>query len=210
MYRTIAVAAALVTSAGLACLAGAAVRLPGGHPAWTYEGAVLGLAPDGTAYLGARDLVAVTGSTPVFRLDGGDSDSSWPDVPRATAAAADGHGGFYASGTAASLADDATLQHVLPSRTIDARFKAHFDREPLAVVLAGGLVIAGGPFKTVNGQPRAGLAALDPATGALAPWNPAPDGLVYALADGGDGTVFLGGAFNRVAGVVRNGVAQLS
>src|SRR4051794_30967222 len=118
MSRTIAIAVVLATGAGLASLAGAAARLPDGHPAWTYEGRTLGVAPDGTAYLGTRDLVAITGSTPVFRLGGGDSDTSWPDVPRATAAAADGHGGFYASGTTARLAGDATLQHVLPSRTI--------------------------------------------------------------------------------------------
>ncbi len=208
--RTIALAVSLAAVAAVAGSAGAASRLPDPRPAWGYEGKLLGVAADGTTYLGTRDLVAEVGSTPVVRLAGGGTDASWPDVARASVAAADGHGGFYAAGGVGDLESAAVVQHVLSSRTLDGRFKARFDRTPVALVSIGGLVLVSGPFTTVNGQARAGLAALDATTGAVAPWNPAPDQLVWTLADGGDGTVFAGGRFTRIAGVPRNGLAQLS
>ena len=103
------------------------------------------------------------------------------------------------------------MQHVLATtHAIDRGFTARFDREPAVVVVAGDAVLVAGFFRTVNGQPRAGLAALDAATGALRAWNPAPDGPVRALAAGGDGTVYAAGEFGHIGGAARSGLAQLS
>jgi hypothetical protein len=70
-------------------------------------------------------------------------------------------------------------------------------------------VFAAGAFTTAGGQPRAGLAALDPATGdALAGWDAAPNGAVTALALQ-DGTLYAGGSFTTIAGVARSRLAGL-
>lgn len=40
------------------------------------------------------------------------------------------------------------------------------------ILMRPGLVYVAGSFSSVGGQPRAGIAALDPVTGLATPWNP--------------------------------------
>ena len=69
-----------------------------------------------------------------------------------------------------------------------------------------GAVYVGGQFKSVSGQPRSALAAVDASTGALLPWDPNPTydypypyPYVWALAAAGD-TVYVGGSFDAIGG----------
>ena len=69
-------------------------------------------------------------------------------------------------------------------------------------------VYVGGYFFTIGGQPRARVAALDPATGLAKSWNANCDGDVYRFVPVG-GTVFAGGNFSNIGGQARSAVAEL-
>ena len=83
-----------------------------------------------------------------------------------------------------------------------------------AVAVSGSTVYLGGYFARVGGQPRAGLAAVDVASGAVTDWNPGVTGYpgvgpdVRALAVNGQ-TVYAGGWFVRVGGQKREGLAAI-
>jgi hypothetical protein len=69
---------------------------------------------------------------------------------------------------------------------------------------------AGAPLGTSEVR-RKYLAAVDSVTGALKAWNPRADAPVFALAASPDGsTVYAGGSFGTVGGVIRKHVAGLS
>ncbi len=55
-----------------------------------------------------------------------------------------------------------------------------------AATVPGTVFYVGGEFKTVGGQARTRMAAVEVSTGAVAPWNPGADGTVRALSKGGD------------------------
>ena len=76
------------------------------------------------------------------------------------------------------------------------------------MLLVGGRLIVTGGFQHIAGEPRNGLAALDLATGALMPWDPAPDGPVTALA-AADGVVYIGGAFTNLGPTPRAGLGAV-
>lgn len=59
-------------------------------------------------------------------------------------------------------------------------------------------IYAGGSFGTAGGVGRSRAAAFD-STGAVLPWNPNANGVVYSLAVSG-GTVYLGGSFTSLNG----------
>jgi hypothetical protein len=82
----------------------------------------------------------------------------------------------------------------------------------LALSADGGRLYAGGFFTSMSGVARAGLAALDAATGALdAAFNPAPSaGGVEALALTPSGRLLLGGGFTKVGGSARNHLAAVT
>jgi hypothetical protein len=79
-----------------------------------------------------------------------------------------------------------------------------------AIAATAGAVYVAGDFEEVGGAERAGLAALDPTTGAALPWRPQldADGDVASIAVVGS-TVYLAGDFSRVDGVARNGFAAV-
>jgi hypothetical protein len=66
---------------------------------------------------------------------------------------------------------------------------------PVTVLTLGGstLYVAGG-FSTIGGQSRDGLAAVDTLTSTVTGWDPAFEGVLFALAVEGS-TVYLGGSF---------------
>ena len=75
----------------------------------------------------------------------------------------------------------------------------------------GTRLFAGGDFNALGGQPRAHLAAIDPATGTVDPsWIPDTNGNVSAVTVSDDGTkVFVGGEFSQVRGYARNRLAAV-
>ena len=79
-----------------------------------------------------------------------------------------------------------------------------------ALTGAGGAIYIGGDFATVQGVPRAEIAAVDPVGGAPAPWAPDALGRVFALASDGAGGVLAGGAFTGFDRAPQQGVASFS
>jgi hypothetical protein len=81
-----------------------------------------------------------------------------------------------------------------------------------ALAWYGDTLVIGGDFYEVAGQPRDGIALIDATTGALKPFSVSLFGLshrVNALAVSGD-TLYVGGEFTGVSGIVRRGLAALS
>lgn len=86
----------------------------------------------------------------------------------------------------------------------------------LAIAAQGNTVYIGGRFRTVNGQPRNRLAALDARAGTVLPWNPGVAdpfddraSEVRALAVQGN-TLYAGGAFGVAGGAARAGLAAFA
>ena len=78
------------------------------------------------------------------------------------------------------------------------------DGDANAMAVTTNAVYAGGHFHTAAGQPREKLAAFDPATGAIDPWNPGADSIagVYAVTVGSNG-LHVGGDFSVIGGVTQ-------
>lgn len=93
------------------------------------------------------------------------------------------------------------------------RRAASFNDVVHVVVSAGDTVYVGGAFTRATDATgtvvRNHVAAVDADTGQLRAWSPDVDGVVLALAVAG-GDVYLGGRFDRVAGVRRGGLAKIS
>jgi hypothetical protein len=68
------------------------------------------------------------------------------------------------------------------------------------ITVSGSTVYVGGSFTSIGGQPRTGIAALDPATGAATAWNPNSLGILGARALTVSGqTVYVDGSPGIVA-----------
>ncbi len=81
----------------------------------------------------------------------------------------------------------------------------------LALAASGNTIyVAGffGYFPTIGGVPRNGIAAIDATTGAVLPWDPAPDSYATNLAIDGS-TVYTSGYFTTIGGQPRAGIAAL-
>ena len=78
----------------------------------------------------------------------------------------------------------------------------------LAASPTGNVLYAGGAFTRVKGVVRQKVAAIDAITGAVLPWNPAPNLGVWGIATLGN-KVFLGGDFSIVGGQPRARLAAV-
>jgi uncharacterized delta-60 repeat protein len=72
-----------------------------------------------------------------------------------------------------------------------------------------GKILAGGPFSMMGGQPRNGIARLDPVTGLADSWNPNADGIIFTIALQPDGKILASGNFGNIGGQARNRIARL-
>lgn len=91
------------------------------------------------------------------------------------------------------------------------KWQQSLDGDANAVTATGSAIYAGGHFHTAAGQPREKLAAFDPATGAIDPWNPGADSIagVYAVTVGRDG-LYVGGDFSVIGGLSQPRYAQFA
>lgn len=170
---------------------------------------------DGIAYVTGDFDKAGTVTGGAARLDGltGAIDTSQPVFDaRFWASADDGAGGYFAGGefTHADGLVRNRFVHVLADGTIDPAFAPSFDGPVRDFVFDGTNLYVGGSFATVNGTPRANLAALNAATGALLAWDPAADNGVYGVELSTPGSVYVSGEFTTVAGQSRGGIAELN
>lgn len=85
------------------------------------------------------------------------------------------------------------------------------DGDANALAVTANALYAGGHFHVAAGQPREKLAAFDPASGALDPWNPGADSVagIYAVAAAGNG-LHVGGDFTVIGGVPQARYAQFA
>jgi hypothetical protein len=65
------------------------------------------------------------------------------------------------------------------------------------VAVEGPRVFVGGRFTSINGVPRANLAALDLNWGTVLPWDPSPNGVVSRLAASGN-VLYVAGSFSII------------
>ncbi|MBK7392038.1 MAG: hypothetical protein IPI64_01915 [Chloracidobacterium sp.] len=77
-------------------------------------------------------------------------------------------------------------------------------------VQADSLLLVGGDFTNIGGQPRNHLARLDPATGLADSFDPNVDGVVRVVVVQPDGKILIGGSFANVSGMPRNCIARLN
>jgi uncharacterized delta-60 repeat protein len=96
---------------------------------------------------------------------------------------------------------------------VDPIWNARADQEVDALAVDGdGSVYLGGVFLDIGGQQRTRLAKLSASgSGDADPqWNPASDDYVLALALDHQGSIYVGGKFENVAGQPRSHIAKLS
>ncbi len=98
-----------------------------------------------------------------------------------------------------------------PVHTVDS---VTFDGTVRSTSYLGNIIFVAGDFANaiVHGKKvsRTRLATIDATTGGLYPWNPKPNGEVWSLAvDPATNIVYVGGAFKKVNGVARQGLAAL-
>ncbi len=97
------------------------------------------------------------------------------------------------------------LAYDITTGELDPSFAPTFNGEVEALALSPNhkVLYVGGAFTTVNGQPRAYLAAFDTATGALLDnFAPTMDNVVYAIA-ASVSKIYVGGDFSRASGASR-------
>lgn len=79
-----------------------------------------------------------------------------------------------------------------------------------AIGVIGSTAYVGGSISTFGGVPRANLAAVDISTGTVTSWAPQADGTVRDLLPAAAGTsLYVAGAFRRLAGATRDALAEI-
>jgi WD40 repeat protein len=136
--------------------------------------------------------------------------SAFPSGP-VLAAAADGSGGWYVGGSFTKIGKAGRLGVARINKNGGlAGWNPSVTGTVEAIVVGSGAVYLGGSFSTVGGQARSNLAAVDPGTGAVLSFDPAPNGPVHALALSPDGsTLYAGGSFTTAGGASRSNLAAI-
>ncbi len=208
---TLAIIWSIVATAGLQ--SAPARTQPLDDAMWVTNGTVYAIARDGDRlYIGGGfDRVGPpTGPAAVVNSTTGEAiPTSFRFMGSVRAAIPDGAGGWFVGGSFAGGGDVplSTLAHVLPDGSV-AAWTPHPDGMVTALAMAGDIVYVGGQFTTIDGQPRARLAAIDASSGHVTAWNPGADGQVLALASAG-GVIYAGGTFAHVGGAARSLLAAI-
>src|SRR3954469_6028009 len=128
------------------------------------------------------------------------------------AVAADGAGGWYFGGEfqRAEGTSIANLAHVRADGTVDPGFRPNSNGVVTALVLHDGVLWAAGTFTRIGGRSITGLAALDPATGAVLGRFPhGMDGTVASLSLDA-GRIYAVGEFSRAGGDAHPRIAAIA
>ncbi|MBL8115796.1 MAG: DUF11 domain-containing protein [Acidobacteria bacterium] len=135
-------------------------------------------------------------------------DNTFRDLPVSRLLSPDGTGGVYLFGYGLGSAASRIFR-LLPSGVLDSNFVPRLPTGALtSLTLCGGRLYAGGSFSQIDGQPAAGLASLDPATGAVLATNFGPLGGNISLSCSA-GVLYISGGFSSVSGESRAGLAAL-
>jgi hypothetical protein len=221
------VAGAFTTVGGVARKNAARIGADGVLAKWNPKpnGAVYALAVSGgNVVLGGA--FSQVGKTPVAASRIGEVDGSGGSAVAAFSAPANGNvraliadgSSLYVAGefTTVSGASRSRLARVnATTGAVDGGFTSGTGGTVSALALAGdgSTLYAGGTFTSASGpvsQSRSRLAAWSTSDGSLTSWAPAADGNVEALAaDAASGTVYAGGLFGSVNGVVRGRLAGI-
>jgi hypothetical protein len=197
-------AVAVVAAAVCAVAPGSAPAQVAATPASSlsvdYAANALALGPSNALYVGGffYSLAMPTGHSARFDASGA-RDEAWPDVDGTVfATVGDGAGGWFIGGDFSHVAGQprAGLAHIDANGVLDPSWapaaKGRVLGRVLALSLVGDTLYLGGSFMAIDGQPRAGLAALDTFSGHLRAWAPNPHTAVYALAAAA-GKIYVGG-----------------
>ncbi|HUA07447.1 MAG TPA: hypothetical protein VMB27_26330 [Solirubrobacteraceae bacterium] len=134
-------------------------------------------------------------------------------IPNVRALALSG-GTLYVGGEfTGTIGNGVNRDYLAAVNTADATVDTAFDPPAPSdfvdgLAVEGSTVYAVGNFGQAGASSRPNAAAFDAGTGALLPWNPAPDETSYTVVAAG-GTVYLGGAFAHVDGTPQAGVAAV-
>jgi len=122
-----------------------------------------------------RRLAATTGSAVVVDPQGHHVPGAFPAVTGGDVRqiVPDGIGGWLLVGdfTAVGGLPIARFARVTPERTVDQRYRVTANGTIALVAVAHGRIYLAGSFSTINGAPRAALAALSATTGDLTAWG---------------------------------------
>lgn len=94
------------------------------------------------------------------------------------------------------------------TRELSSWAPARYGGSVRTMVADGTTIYLGGEFTSMNGIPRASLAAVDLVTGATLPWQADANGPIYKLAKAG-GLLVAGGAFTEIGAQPRSRLAAL-
>ena len=214
-----------ILAAGLAAVVAAdpssAQSISGGPaiPTWKPYGRVETLSIDGTTLYagGAFDYVGPdTGGFGIVNAsDPAAINTASNLINGAGAIASDGSGGwFVVTAEASTFGARPVIAHILSSGQRDTTWiSPAFSGGISVLALNGGQLFVGGSFTSVNGEPRAGVAAVHATTGVLLPWDAllshtsaiaSPYVTAVAFAQG---RVYVGGLYTTAAGQPREGFA---
>lgn len=182
------------------------------------------LAVDGSGNVYAAGTFTSIGGQPRFHLaklsatGTGVVDPSWNPSPNANvySIATDSSGNVYVGGFFFTLGGQ-SRRHIAKlsgsgTGAADATWNPSPNNEVDALAVdSNGDVYAGGPFATIGGQSRIGIAKLSGlGTGAADPaWNPSANSPVTDLAVDSGGNIYAGGKFTTIGGQSRRFVARL-
>jgi len=121
----------------------------------------------------------------------------------------DGRGGWYIGGDFWQVGSvrRQNLAHLDGNGRVEPAFRAAVDGEVGALAVADGKLYLAGGFRSVDGVPRAGVAAVDASTGGVTPWQPAP-GFQPDSIDVVGNTVYLGSIGSIAAVDTRSGTTS--
>jgi outer membrane protein OmpA-like peptidoglycan-associated protein len=151
-----------------------------------------------------------TGSGAAVSPTTGEVDPTFPKVtgyPNESAAVSDGSAGWYIGGSMTDVGATAVsrVAHLKSDGTVDPLWRPTITgayNQVFSMAKYGDVIILGGSFTTVNGEPRNNLAAIK-TDGTLLDWNPNAGHIVRTISVSGE-TVFVGGQFGDLGGLVRN------